>query len=160
MKYQKILLFFALMGSIVWTFNACNRNSGLQESEAEMPDEISYNFDVRPILSDKCFVCHGPDEKKRQAGLRLDDPQLAFQALKENPGAHAWVAGDPDESAAYLRMITKDSIKLMPPASSNLKLEDYEISIIKKWIKCFFENRSAEVFNFPAICIVLTSVIG
>ena len=64
MKHKKILLFSIALISIAWTFNACNRNSGVQESEEEMPNEISYNFDVRPILSDKCFACHGPDAKK------------------------------------------------------------------------------------------------
>ena len=125
MKYKKILLFSVVLIPIAWTFNACNRNAGVQESEEEMPNEISYNFDVRPILSDKCFACHGPDAKKRQAGLRLDDPALAFQALKEHPGAHAWVAGEPNESEAYLRITAKDSTKLMPPATSNLKLNGY-----------------------------------
>lgn len=135
MKHKKILLFSIVLISIAWTFNACNRNSGVQESEEEMPNEISYNFDVRPILSDKCFACHGPDAKKRQAGLRLDDPALAFQALKEHPGAHAWVAGEPNESQAYLRITAKDPTKPMPPATSNLTLNGYEISVIKKWIK-------------------------
>jgi hypothetical protein len=126
MKNSKLFLSILLLGAIIWTLNGCNRNSEVQISEPELPDEISYNFDVRPILSDKCFVCHGPDEKKRQAGLRLDDPVLAFQALKEHPSAHAWVAGDPNASEAYLRMVTKDSVKLMPPATSNLKLEEFE----------------------------------
>ena len=135
MKQKRLLSLLLVLLSIAWTFYACNRNSGVQESEEEMPDVISYNFDVRPILSDKCFACHGPDAKKRQAGLRLDDPALAFQALKEHPGAHAWVAGEPNESEAYLRITTKDSTKLMPPATSNLKLNGYEIAVIKKWIK-------------------------
>jgi len=131
MKQKRFVLLLSILISIAWTFYACNRNSGVQESEEEMPDVISYNFDVRPILSDKCFACHGPDAKKRQAGLRLDDPALAFQALKEHPGAHAWVAGEPNESEAYLRITSKDSTKLMPPATSNLKLNGYEIAVIK-----------------------------
>ena len=132
MKYTHWFLSLLVLGSVAWTFDACNRSTSAQETEEEMPDVISYNFDVRPILSDKCFACHGPDAKKRQAGLRLDDPALAFQALKEHPGAHAWVAGEPNESEAFLRITTKDSTKLMPPATSNLKLNGYEIAIIKK----------------------------
>ena len=100
-----------------------------------MPDEISYNFDIRPILSDKCLACHGPDANKREAGLRLDLAENAFQALKENPKAHALVAGKPELSAAYLRITSKDTALLMPPPSSNLKLSQHEINLIEKWIK-------------------------
>jgi len=100
-----------------------------------VPDEISYNFDIRPILSDKCLACHGPDANKREAGLRLDLAENAFQALKENPKAHALVAGKPELSAAYLRITSKDTALLMPPPSSNLKLSQHEINLIEKWIK-------------------------
>ena len=83
MKHKKLLLFSVVLISIAWTFNACNRNSGVQESEEEMPNEISYNFDVRPILSDKCFACHGPDLAAQKAGLSLHDPKMAFASLKD-----------------------------------------------------------------------------
>jgi hypothetical protein len=114
-------------------FQACNRDGSVQEDK--LPDEVSYNFDIRPILSDKCLACHGPDANKREAGLRLDDPESAFQALKENPTAHALVAGKPEKSQVYLRITTTDSTKLMPPASSNLKLSQHEVRLIERWIK-------------------------
>ena len=50
----------------------------------ELPDEIDYNVDVKPILSDKCFSCHGPDKNKQKAGLRLDIATFAFAELPEN----------------------------------------------------------------------------
>jgi hypothetical protein len=118
---------------ITIVFQACNGTSSGTASE-EIPDEISYNFDVRPILSDKCMTCHGPDANKRQAGLRLDVAESAYKALKENPGAHAIVPGKPGLSQAYLRIVSTDTSKLMPPKSSNLKLSLREISIIEKWI--------------------------
>src|SRR6476646_11723924 len=62
-----------------------------RSSQHEDSRKISYNFDIRPILSDKCFSCHGPDANKRQAGLRLDIAKIAYDALKEHPGAHALV---------------------------------------------------------------------
>ena len=77
-------------------FQACGGNKDGAEAIAAIPDSVSYNFDIRPILSDKCLACHGPDANKRKAGLRMDDPQSAFAALKENPGAHALVAGNPN----------------------------------------------------------------
>lgn len=111
------------------------RNSTTQATQEQIPDVVSYNFDIRPILSDKCLACHGPDANKRQAGLRLDDPESAFKALKEHPSAHALVAGKPQQSEVFLRITTKDTSKLMPPISSNLKLSSHEIDLIEKWIK-------------------------
>ena len=97
-------------------------------------DEISYNFKVRPILSDKCYACHGPDANKRKAGLRLDIAEEAYKALKDNPDAHALVPGNPFQSEVYLRISSKDSSEMMPPPSSNLSLTPGEIEILKKWI--------------------------
>ncbi len=70
--------------------------SGLEQA---IPDQVSYNFHIRPILSDKCFACHGPDANKREAGLRLDISEEAFKVLKESPGAYALVAGKPDDAS-------------------------------------------------------------
>ncbi len=97
--------------------------------------KISYNFQVRPILSDKCFACHGPDANKREAGLRLDMEESAYAALKENPDAFALVPGSPEKSAVYHRISTMDTAIIMPPVSSNLTLTSSEIAIIKKWIE-------------------------
>jgi hypothetical protein len=96
--------------------------------------EISYNFDVRPILADKCYACHGPDANKRKAGLRLDMRDEAYKALEDNPNAHALVPGDPFRSEMYLRISSKDTSELMPPPSSNLSLTQDQIDLLKKWI--------------------------
>jgi hypothetical protein len=111
-----------------------SNNEGMQAS-APMPDQVSYNFDIRPILSDKCSACHGPDANKRKAGLRMDDSASAFAALKENPSAHALVAFKPDLSEAFLRISSKDTAVMMPPFSSQLKLTQHEIDLIGKWIQ-------------------------
>src|SRR5690606_37404622 len=103
--------------------------------EASLPDEVSYSFDVRPILSDKCFVCHGPDANQRQAGLRLDVAEEAYKALAENPGAHAIVPGDLERSQVYVRITSEDSTMKMPPAGSNLSLTSREVAVIKRWIE-------------------------
>ncbi len=99
------------------------------------PKIVDYNFDVRPILSDKCFNCHGPDANKRAAELRLDTPEGAYAALKDNENKHVIVSGNLEESEVFLRITTKDTSQIMPPAESNLKLTGYEISVIKKWIQ-------------------------
>ncbi|WP_268034790.1 PSD1 and planctomycete cytochrome C domain-containing protein [Algoriphagus sp. PAP.12] len=124
---------FVLAFSIAALFSCKDGKQGVNEL-AEI-DQISYNFHIRPILSDKCFACHGPDANKREADLRLDVEEAAFAALKENPNKFAVVPGKPDQSEVYHRIISEDPAELMPPAESNLKLSENEIAIIKKWIE-------------------------
>ena len=102
---------------------------------AAIPDEIDYNYHIRPILSDRCFKCHGPDANKREADLRLDIEANAYSAFKDNPKLHALVSGSLESSAMWLRITSKDTAELMPPPNSNLKLTENEISLIEKWIK-------------------------
>ncbi|MPR37070.1 DUF1553 domain-containing protein [Cytophagaceae bacterium SJW1-29] len=113
----------------------CGKDASYSETSEKLPDVVSYNFDIRPILSDKCLACHGPDANKRKAGLRLDIAENAFRALEENPGAHALVAGKPELSQVFLRITTQDTAERMPPMDSNLKLSQREINLIGKWIK-------------------------
>jgi hypothetical protein len=129
MKYLS-LLFIA----IVTISSACNQPSAVDVLTEDV-DQISYNFHIRPILSDKCFACHGPDANKREAGLRLDLAEAAFAALKESPGKFAIVPNEAGRSEIYHRMTTSDPEELMPPPSSNLKLLPEEIALIKKWIE-------------------------
>ncbi|WP_246628764.1 PSD1 and planctomycete cytochrome C domain-containing protein [Algoriphagus marincola] len=128
-KYSFYTLFLA--GLFGWGCTGTLSNS----PELQAVDQISYNFHIRPILSDKCFACHGPDANKREAGLRLDTETGAFEALKESPGKFALVAGDPNASEVYHRIISEDPSEQMPPPESNLKLLDSEIELIKKWIE-------------------------
>src|SRR5690606_36621675 len=96
--------------------------------------EISDNFHVRPILSDNCCARHGPDANKREAGLRLDEPEAAYAALKEYPALHALVPGHPDEYEVFRRILANNPDEMMPPSSSNRSLTQEEIDILKKWI--------------------------
>ncbi|HEY2583420.1 MAG TPA: PSD1 and planctomycete cytochrome C domain-containing protein [Mucilaginibacter sp.] len=129
------LLWLVCGGCILYVLNACNHSSTTSIDD-QIPDTVSYNFNIRPILSDKCYKCHGPDASKRQAGLRLDKPEIAFKALKDNPNAHVLVAGSPEMSELFRRISTKDTSEMMPPANSNLKrLTPHEVSLIEKWIK-------------------------
>ena len=92
MRYA-IFCWMLLAVGLIIGISACHNSAGTVAAE-EIPDTISYNFNIRPILSDKCFKCHRPDANKRQANLRLDIPQSAYSALKDNPKAHALVPGD------------------------------------------------------------------
>jgi hypothetical protein len=132
---RKTIFAVSLAIGLVSLFQACEHKGSDPIANASLPDSVSYNFDIRPILSDKCLACHGPDANKRKAGLRLDKAESAFAALKEEPTAHAIVAGQPELSAAYLRISTKDTSQMMPPPASNLKLSQREIDLIKKWIR-------------------------
>ena len=100
-----------------------------------LPAVVDYNFHIRPILSDKCFACHGPDKNAREADLRLDTEEGAYKALTETAGMHAIVPGHPARSEAYRRITSDDESVRMPPTSSNLILTDYDIKLIERWIQ-------------------------
>lgn len=130
-KTIALLLFAGTM--LVLLLPSCG---GTSTSGEQVPDIISYNYDVRPILSDKCFKCHGPDAGKREAGLRLDLAEEAMKPLQEHPDKRAIVPGKPDASELYHRITTNDTSLLMPQVSSHLpRLSNGEVAIIKKWIE-------------------------
>ncbi len=92
---------------------------------------IDFNNDIRPILSDKCFRCHGPDPKNRKRGLRLDTPEGLAKDLDGQP---AVVPGDPGRSAVYQRLITRDDDERMPPPDSGKSLTAGQVALMKRWI--------------------------
>jgi len=95
-------------------------------------EPIHFNRDIRPILSETCFHCHGPDEHGRKAGLRLDSREGATSDLG---GAVAIAPGKPDESEAWWRIISEDEDELMPPPESNLVLSEDQKALIRRWIE-------------------------
>jgi len=99
---------------------------------AKAADPLDFNRDIRPILSDNCFKCHGPDAQTREADLRLDTEAGAFGDLGD--GFFPIVKGKPDESEIIWRIETDDTEDLMPPADSDLSLTNEEIAKLKKWI--------------------------
>jgi hypothetical protein len=118
--------------------------------EPGLPKIVSYNFHIRPILSDKCFKCHGPDPSHRQAHLRLDIADSAYAPLKETKGAFALVAGKPEESELYKRISSNDSSYLMPTPESHLgSLTPYEVKLFKRWIEQGAKYESHWAFNAP-----------
>lgn len=96
-------------------------------AEAPVPDKIAFNRDVRPILSDNCFACHGPDAGKRKGKLRLD---LREEALKKE----AFVPGNPEKSAVIERILTTKDDDLMPPKDSHKVLTARQKTILQRWI--------------------------
>ena len=101
----------------------------------ETPGEeatIEFNRDIRPILSDKCFACHGPDEKKRKAQLRLD---LGTEAMRDLGGYSAIVPGKPHESALISRITSSDLNEVMPPPETQKILTNAESYLLRRWIE-------------------------
>lgn len=102
------------------------------------PAPLSFNQDIRPILANNCFHCHGPDEAERKGGpkdsggLRLD---TAEGALMDLGGKRAIVPGHPEQSELFARLVTHDADDLMPPAKSGKKLSAAEIQKVSDWIK-------------------------
>ncbi len=90
-------------------------------------DAIGYNDDVRPILADNCFSCHGPDSASRKAGLRLDRREAAVEM-------GAIVPGKPAESELVTRIMSADADSIMPPASSHKTLTPAQKKVLTDWI--------------------------
>lgn len=108
--------------------------AGCSDGE-KLPEVVEYNYHIRPILSDRCFKCHGPDAGKRKANFRLDTEEGAYAALKNSVLPHALVPGDPDKSELFRRITAADTAEVMPPPGSNLSLSEREIALIEKWIR-------------------------
>ena len=103
--------------------------SSVSSSPAE---QISFNKHIRPILADRCFVCHGPDATTREAGLRFDREESAKQPSVDS-GETAIVPGQPEMSELLRRLSASDDLQ-MPPPDSNLSVTQDEIKLIRRWI--------------------------
>lgn len=97
-----------------------------------LPEKVDFNFHIRPILSQNCFVCHGPDESTRKAGLRLDKFNHAVATLES--GHAAIVPGDADGSILINRVTSPDAEQVMPPPASKKSLTPYEVALLERWI--------------------------
>jgi hypothetical protein len=101
-------------------------------TSAAQAGKIVFNRDIRPILSDKCFHCHGFDEKERKGELRLDRREQALKASES--GAVAIVPGKPEESELLARVTTTNADDLMPPAKMHKAVTKAEAALLKQWI--------------------------
>jgi hypothetical protein len=111
--------------ALAWTCAHCRGADSI-------PDIIEFNRDVRPILSDNCFQCHGPDKAKRKANLRLDLEEGAFADL----GGHkALVPGDLAKSELFQRITAPDEKERMPPAKAGRRLIARDVEVIRRWIE-------------------------
>lgn len=106
----------------------------LDAVQDRVPDKVSYNWHVRPILSDTCFGCHGPQDDAK-AGLRLASAETAYAALRETPDRVAIAPGNPSASEMIRRILADDPDEVMPPPQSHLKLSDVEKATLVRWVE-------------------------
>lgn len=124
----------------------------LSRSSGQLPsaraENVQFNRDIRPILSDNCFACHGPDLKKLKGGLRLD---LRDQAIKPaKSGKTAIVPGKPEESELVSRIFQKDADELMPPPESHKVLTQTQKELLRRWIASGAEYQGHWAYLAPA----------
>jgi hypothetical protein len=111
---------------------------------AAAPPNVDFNFQVRPLLSDRCFKCHGPDESARKAKLRLDTREGAIKELED--GRAVIKPRDPVKSELVRRIFAEDEDDKMPPPKSNLKLSLAEKELLKRWVAEGAEYKSHWAF--------------
>ena len=111
-----------------WSVLAAEKNSTPRSGT-----EVDFNRDIRSILSENCYACHGPDDSKRKAKLRLDKQEDAFKPAKS--GEFAIVPGDPSKSELIRRITTQDEDDRMPPAKSTKHLTADQIELLRRWIE-------------------------
>jgi mono/diheme cytochrome c family protein len=120
-RYFKRMLWAAICASFSFAHSAA----------AAGPAKLSFNRDIRPILSENCFACHGFDAKKREADLRLDTAEGAFAPREAGP---AIKPGDPEGSEVWRRIISDDPDVVMPPPASHKSLKPEQKEILRRWI--------------------------
>ena len=98
-------------------------------------ERIDFNFDVKPILSDRCYICHGPDAERREAELRLDTKSGAFARSQTGDVSHVIKPGDVSQSELLRRITSTDPDIMMPPPESKLSISKDETDKIRQWIR-------------------------
>lgn len=127
--YTFFLFAILILGSCRW-----KAPQEIQSLMAELPQTIDFNYHVKPILSDKCFACHGPDMANQKAGLRLDIAENAYEVLKSS-GKHPIVPGKPGQSEVIDRILSDDPEIKMPPPEFKVELSKNEIAILTRWVE-------------------------
>lgn len=120
---MRIIRLLIAAGAVVNLFTPAGSAAG---------EPLRYGRDVLPILSAKCFACHGPDEEGRQADLRLD---LEQTAKADRDSGAAIVPGKPDESLVFARITSTDPDLVMPPSDSHKPLAAEQVAIVRRWIE-------------------------
>ena len=116
---------------------------------AQIPDIIDFTFHIKPIISDRCFKCHGPDKNAIEGDFSLVSPEEAYKLLGKEKDHYAIVPGNIEKSELVNRIFSDDANAVMPPPESNLILTNYEKEILKKWIEQGAEYKTHWAFTPP-----------
>ncbi len=102
-----------------------------------LPAVVEFNRDIRPIMSNTCFKCHGADVAANKGSLRLDRPESAYAPLTDQFGRKRTpiVPGDPEKSEVWRRLISKEAAEVMPPPDTLHQLSARDIALMKRWIE-------------------------
>ena len=134
-----LILLLTCLAAVVGILVSCDSPKSSAASEppqsAQTPKTVSFNAHIRPILSDKCFACHGFDSTKRKENLRLDTVAGAYAALKSDAKQFAIVPGETEKSVVWQRIMTDDKDDIMPPPDFHKPLTDVEKKLISRWIE-------------------------
>ena len=150
---KKLIFSVGLLAAVTFLVVSCFQKNGTLQKKSSS-EVVSYNFDIRPILSDKCYACHGPDAKKREAGLRLDMAESAYGKLKDKKGV-AIFPGKPEQSELYKRITSVDPEYQMPTPESHLSLlNDSEIGLVRRWIEQGAKYEKHWAFTPPVLSAV------
>lgn len=117
----------------------------------KLPKKVDFNQHVKPILSDKCYLCHGPDKANIKAGLQLHAAEAAYSELPETPGKVAIKPGNLKKSEFFHRIMTDDPDLIMPEPGSHLTLTAYEKAVLIKWIEDGAEYKDHWAFLKPEL---------
>lgn len=124
------------------------------QSQTQAPEaSLEFNRDIRPILSDNCFYCHGPDKSHREADLRLDDREAALSAKVIQPG-------QPEESEIIARIFSTDTDEVMPPPHAHKKLTDAQKKLLSLWVEQGAKYQKHWAYEPPVKPIVPTGQNG
>ncbi len=155
-----ILLMLSCLALVSSSLSADQKGLGENEGsdqagEKRADGELSFDRDIRPILSDHCFTCHGPDAGKLQANLRLDQKESAFGVLES--GSTAVVAGKPKESELIRRILSTDADEVMPPPGEGKPLSPKQVAALENWVASGAQwtgHWSFEPIRSPAVPMV------
>jgi hypothetical protein len=131
---------FVAVATGVIILGACQHDSIATKASSAgavpIPDKVNYNWDVRPILSQNCFQCHGNDPKNRKADLRLDiGPGGAYEKLADMPGRRAVAPGSLSRSELWRRITSTEADYRMPPRATHKTIAGRDLAVIERWIK-------------------------
>src|SRR5262245_18273645 len=124
----RLLLWICTAGHI----GLVSASVGSAQDKPEKPGAIDFSRQIRPILSDNCFRCHGPDERERKAKMRLDSREGMLKPFRS--GGQPVVPGNSKESGIIRRLVAEDPSERMPPAHTNKEVTPHQIELIKQWI--------------------------